>query len=51
LTRWLPSELLPCFLVNEKLGIPLTGKGKRWILNLRNSDNALVAFMDAHCMK
>ncbi len=56
----------PCFLVedmqetiytlkerkiNETLGTPGIGKGKRWILNLRNSDNTRVEFTEAHCVK
>jgi catechol 2,3-dioxygenase-like lactoylglutathione lyase family enzyme len=56
----------PCFLVedmqetiytlkerkiSETLGIPGIGKGKRWILNLRNSDNTRVEFTEAHCVK
>jgi catechol 2,3-dioxygenase-like lactoylglutathione lyase family enzyme len=56
----------PCFLVedmqetiytlkerkiNESLGNPGIGKGKRWILNLRNADNTRVEFTEAHCVK
>jgi catechol 2,3-dioxygenase-like lactoylglutathione lyase family enzyme len=56
----------PCFLVedmqetiytlkerkiNETLGIPGIGKGKRWILNLRNADNTRIEFTEAHCVK
>ncbi len=56
----------PCFLVedmqetiytlkerkiNETLGTPGIGKGKRWILNLRNADNTRVEFTEAHCVK
>jgi catechol 2,3-dioxygenase-like lactoylglutathione lyase family enzyme len=56
----------PCFLVddmqetiytlkerkiNESLGLPGIGKGKRWILNLRNSDSTRVEFTEAHCVK
>ena len=56
----------PCFLVedmqetiytlkerkiNETLGNPGIGKGKRWILNLRNADNTRVEFTEAHCVK
>jgi catechol 2,3-dioxygenase-like lactoylglutathione lyase family enzyme len=53
----------PCFLVDdmqetlytlkerkisETLGLPGIGKGKRWILNLRNADNTRVEFTEAH---
>ncbi len=56
----------PCFLVedmqetiytlkerkiNETLGIPGIGKGKRWILNLRNADDTRVEFTEAHTVK
>ncbi len=56
----------PCFLVddmqetiytlkerkgNESLGKPMIGKGKRWILNLRNSDNTRVEFTEAHTVR
>lgn len=56
----------PCFLVddmqetvytlkerkiNEKLGKPMIGKGKRWILNLWNEDNTRVEFTEAHVVK
>jgi len=56
----------PCFLVadmqetiytlkerkiNETLGNPGIGKGKRWILNLRNSDDTRVEFTEAHTVK
>jgi catechol 2,3-dioxygenase-like lactoylglutathione lyase family enzyme len=56
----------PCFLVedmqetiytlkerkgNETLGKPIIGKGKRWILNLRNSDNTRVEFTEAHTVR
>jgi catechol 2,3-dioxygenase-like lactoylglutathione lyase family enzyme len=37
--------------VNETLGTPGIGKGKRWILNLRNADNTRVEFTEAHCVK
>jgi len=56
----------PCFLVddmqetiytlkerksNEKLGKPGIGKGKRWIMNMYNSDRTRVEFTEAHCVK
>ena len=56
----------PCFLVDdmqetiytlkerkgyEKLGKPIIGKGRRWILNLRNSDNTRVEFTEAHTVR
>jgi catechol 2,3-dioxygenase-like lactoylglutathione lyase family enzyme len=56
----------PCFLVddmqetiytlkerkgNEKLGKPGIGKGKRWIMNMYNSDKTRVEFTEAHCVK
>jgi catechol 2,3-dioxygenase-like lactoylglutathione lyase family enzyme len=56
----------PCFLVedmqetiytlkerkiNETMGVPGIGKGKRWILNLRNADNTRVEFTEAHTVK
>jgi len=56
----------PCFLVddmqetiyilkerriNESLGLPGIGKGKRWILNLRSADNTRVEFTEAHTVK
>jgi len=56
----------PCFLVddmqetiytlkerksNEKLGKPGIGKGKRWIMNMYNSDNTRVEFTEAHTVK
>jgi catechol 2,3-dioxygenase-like lactoylglutathione lyase family enzyme len=56
----------PCFLVEdmqetiytlkerrayETLTKPVIGKGKRWILNLYNSDNTRVEFTEAHCVK
>jgi catechol 2,3-dioxygenase-like lactoylglutathione lyase family enzyme len=60
------NDAHPCFLVedmqetiytlkerkiNETLGNPMIGKGKRWILNLRNADNTRVEFTEAHCVK
>ncbi len=56
----------PCFLVddmqetiytlkerkgNESLGKPMIGKGKRWIMNMRNSDNTRVEFTEAHTVR
>jgi len=56
----------PCFLVDdmqetiytlkerkgsEKLGKPGIGKGKRWIMNMYNSDKTRVEFTEAHCVK
>lgn len=56
----------PCFLVDdmqetiytlkerrisETLGLPGIGKGKRWILNLRNEDNTRVEFTEAHTVR
>ncbi len=56
----------PCFLVddmqetiytlkerkgNEKLGKPGIGKGKRWIMNMYNSDKTRVEFTEAHTVK
>lgn len=56
----------PCFLVedmqetiytlkerrgNETLGKPIIGKGRRWILNLWNSDRTRVEFTEAHCVR
>ncbi len=37
--------------INETLGIPGIGKGKRWILNLRNADDTRVEFTEAHTVK
>jgi len=56
----------PCFLVNdmqetiytlqercinESLDKPVIGKGRRWILNLRNSDQTRVEFTEAFCVR
>ena len=56
----------PCFLVDdmqetiytlkerkssEILGQPGIGKGKRWIMNLQNSDQTRVEFTEAHCVR
>lgn len=37
--------------VNETLGRPEIGKGKRWIMNMSNSDKTRVEFTEAHCVK
>jgi catechol 2,3-dioxygenase-like lactoylglutathione lyase family enzyme len=34
--------------VNESLDMPIIGKGGRWILNLRNSDQTRVEFTEGH---
>ncbi len=56
----------PCFLVddmqetiytlkerrsNEIIGKPGIGKGKRWIMNMWNSDRTRVEFTEAHCVR
>jgi catechol 2,3-dioxygenase-like lactoylglutathione lyase family enzyme len=56
----------PCFLVddmqetiytlkerkgNETVEKPMIGKGKRWILNLKNSDQTKVEFTEAFCVR
>jgi catechol 2,3-dioxygenase-like lactoylglutathione lyase family enzyme len=56
----------PCFLVDdmqetiytlkerklsEILEKPMIGKGRRWILNLRNSDETRVEFTEGHCVR
>lgn len=56
----------PCFLVddmqetiytlkerriNQTMGKPMIGKGKRWILNMANADNTKVEFTEAHCVR
>ena len=56
----------PCFVVNdmqetiytlkerkttEKVGKPIIGKGKRWIMNMWNSDKTRVEFTEAHCVR
>lgn len=56
----------PCFLVDdmqetiytlkerkgsETIGKPGIGKGKRWIMNMRNSDNTRVEFTEAHTVR
>jgi catechol 2,3-dioxygenase-like lactoylglutathione lyase family enzyme len=61
-----PNISHPCFLVddmqetiytlkerkvNETLDKPMIGKGRRWILNLRNSDQTRVEFTEAHCIR
>ncbi len=37
--------------VNEKIGKPMIGKGKRWIMNMRNLDNTRVEFTEAFCVR
>lgn len=37
--------------VNETLGRPGIGKGKRWIMNMYNSDKTRVEFTEAHTVK
>lgn len=37
--------------VNETLDIPVVGKGKRWLLNLKNGDGTKVEFTEAHCVR
>jgi catechol 2,3-dioxygenase-like lactoylglutathione lyase family enzyme len=37
--------------VNESLDKPVIGKGRRWILNLRNSDQTRVEFTEAYCVR
>ena len=37
--------------VNETLDIPVIGKGKRWLLNLKNEDGTKVEFTEAHCVR
>ena len=61
-----PNFSHPCFLVDdmqetiytlkerkisESLGIPMIGKGKRWILNIANPDETRVEFTEAHCVR
>lgn len=56
----------PCFLVddmqetiytlkerqsNNKLAKPVVGKGKRWLLNLKNEDGTKVEFTEAHTIR
>ena len=37
--------------VNESLDKPVIGKGRRWILNLMNSDQTRVEFTEAYCVR
>lgn len=37
--------------VSETLGRPEIGKGKRWIMNMSDSDKTRVEFTEAHCVK
>lgn len=56
----------PCFLVDDmqqtiytlkerrddnKLGRPMVGKGKRWLLNMKNSDGTKVEFTEMHAIR
>ena len=56
----------PCFLVDDmqetiytlkerlrgnQLAKPMVGKGKRWLLNLKNEDGTKVEFTEAHCIR
>lgn len=61
-----PNVNHPCFLVDdmqetiytlkerkgtESIGKPMIGKGKRWILNMNNSDKTRVEFTEAHTVR
>jgi catechol 2,3-dioxygenase-like lactoylglutathione lyase family enzyme len=37
--------------VNEKMDKPVIGNGRRWLLNLRNSDQTKVEFTEAYCVR
>jgi len=37
--------------VDEKIGKPIVGKGKRWLLNMVNSDGTKVEFTEIHCVR
>jgi catechol 2,3-dioxygenase-like lactoylglutathione lyase family enzyme len=37
--------------INEILEKPMIGKGRRWILNLKNSDETRIEFTEAHCVR
>lgn len=37
--------------VSETMGKPGIGKGKRWIMNMWNSDKTRVEFTEAHCVR
>lgn len=56
----------PCFLVDDmqetiyrlkerqghnQIAQPAVGKGKRWLLNMKNDDGTKVEFTEAHCIK
>jgi catechol 2,3-dioxygenase-like lactoylglutathione lyase family enzyme len=56
----------PCFLVedmqetiytlkerqgNNTIGKPMVGKGKRWLLNMKNEDGTKVEFTEAHTVR
>jgi len=36
---------------NHKLAKPMVGKGKRWLLNLRNEDGTKIEFTEAHTVR
>jgi len=61
-----PNFSHPCFLVEDMqetlvslrernegylLDVPIVGKGKRWLLNLKNEDGTKVEFTEAHCVR
>jgi catechol 2,3-dioxygenase-like lactoylglutathione lyase family enzyme len=37
--------------VNESLGTPGVGKGKRWLLNMTTEDGTKIEFTEAHCVR
>jgi catechol 2,3-dioxygenase-like lactoylglutathione lyase family enzyme len=37
--------------VSETLGKPMIGKGRRWIMNMWNSDKTRIEFTEAHCVQ
>jgi len=37
--------------INETLAKPMIGKGKRWILNIRNPDQTRVEFSERYCVR
>lgn len=61
-----PNFSHPCFLVDDmqetiyslkerrqeyQLSTPVVGKGKRWLLNMKNEDGTKVEFTEAHCVR
>ncbi len=38
-------------MVDERLGKPIVGKGKRWLLNMVNNDGTKVEFTETHCVR